>query len=268
VHGIAFEIGGLQIYWYGILTAAGFLLAFWTAGRRAPRGGIPPEFVGDLAPWLIGGAVVGARLLYVISYWKEEFANAPFTEIFMLRRSGLVYYGGLIGASLATIGFAFWTKRPLWKVADVIAPSIALGHAFGRIGCLMTGCCYGRACDLPWAIHFPKDHWTGGIGVHPTQIYESILNLGLYSGLAWLFRSKRFDGQVFAVYLIAYAVLRAFVELFRGDYPVRYLGGMVTPAQLVSAAILLAGIVLYWILAGRKNTTVPPKAPLAVNGGS
>jgi phosphatidylglycerol:prolipoprotein diacylglycerol transferase len=253
VHSIAFQIGGITIYWYGIFAAFGFLAAFWTAARRAPRTGVAPEAISDMAPWLIAGAIVGARALYVLSYWKEEFAGKPIWEIFMLRRSGLVYYGGLIGSSLATIFYARIRNLQLWKIADIIAPSIALGHGIGRIGCLMTGCCYGCPTNMPWAIHFPSDHWTKGVGVHPTQIYESVLNIGLFAGLAWLYRRKKFDGQIFAVYLMAYAVLRTFVEVFRGDYSVHYVGGILTPAQLVSAAILALGVVLFWKLRGRRG---------------
>lgn len=248
MHSVAFQLGGFTIYWYGILAALGFLVAFWTSTRRAPREGLSPETVMDLAPWLIGGAIVGARLFYIITTWREEFANQPWWEIFALRRSGLVWYGGLIGASLATIFYARLKRVSLWKLADVIAPSIALGHVFGRFGCLMTGCCYGRPTDLPWAITFPKDHWTGGIPVHPTQIYEALLNAALFGGLMWLYRRKRFDGQIFATYLICYALLRAFVELFRGDYPKYYLGGHVTPAHLVSVVILVVGSFLLWRL--------------------
>jgi phosphatidylglycerol---prolipoprotein diacylglyceryl transferase len=248
VHSVAFQIGGFTIYWYGILAALGFLMAFWTSSRRAPREGLSPEVVVDLAPWLIGGAIVGARLFYVITHWDAEFAHRPLWEVFALGRSGLVWYGGLIGASLATILYARTKRVSLWKVADVIAPSIALGHVFGRIGCLMTGCCYGRATHLPWAIQFPKDHWTGGVPVHPTQIYEALLNAVLYGGLMWLYRRKKFDGQIFGCYLVGYAVLRTIVEAFRGDYPKYYLGGYITPAQLLSVVILATGCILLWRL--------------------
>lgn len=123
----------------------------------------------NLAPWIIAGGIIGARLLYVITYYREEFSLKPWFEMFFLRRSGLVYYGGLIGASLATVIYCRKQKLPFWKIADVLAPSIALGHIFGRIGCLMTGCCFGRPTDLPWAIHFPTDHPTHGFGVpHPS----------------------------------------------------------------------------------------------------
>jgi phosphatidylglycerol:prolipoprotein diacylglycerol transferase len=138
---------------------------------------------------------------------------------------------------------------PLWKLADILAPSIALGYVFGRIGCLLNGCCYGRACDLPWAIHFPQGHETYPNGVHPTEIYDSLLNLGLYLGLAWLYRRKTFDGQVFAAYLMSYAVTRSIVEAFRGDYTPAHLHGGLTPAHLISIGIFAAGVVLFRLLA-------------------
>lgn len=248
VHRIAFQFGGLTVAWYGVFVALGFLAALWTASRRALRTGVAPETIMDLGPWILVGAILGARTLFVISYWREEFANAPFSEIFMVQHGGLVFYGGLIGASLTTILFCWYKKLSLWKIADIVSPSIALGYAFGRMGCLMNGCCYGRPTDLPWGIQFPIGHETYPHYVHPTQIYDSLLNLGFYAALSWLYRCKKFDGQVFATYLIGYALLRSFVEIFRGDYPQYYLGGFVTPAQLVSIGIITAGIILFWKL--------------------
>jgi len=167
----------------------------------------------------------------------------------MVQRGGLVYYGGLIGAALACLLYARVKHLPLWKLADVLAPSIALGSVFGRTGCLLNGCCYGRACTLPWAIHFPPGHETYPNGVHPTEIYDALLNLVLYLGLAWLFRRKKFDGQVFAAYLMCYAVTRSIVESFRGDYTPVHLHGGLTPAQLVSIGIFAAGAALLAIQA-------------------
>jgi len=249
VHKIAFHIGSYPIHWYGVLLAAGFFGGLWTASRRARRDQIHPDKIFDAGIWLMLGAIVGARTLYVVSYWdnlfkEPKFPSAPWTEIFMVQRGGLVFYGGLIGAIASGILYAHRAKLPLWRFADIMAPSIALGYVPGRLGCLMNGCCYGRPTDLPWAIRFPADHETHGLPVHPTQIYDSLLNLALYVALAWLYRHKRFDGQVFAAYLIGYSVLRSFVETFRGDYPVKYLGGVLTPAHLVSLLILLAGVLL------------------------
>ncbi len=257
MHSIAFEIFGFQVYWYGILAAAGFVTAFSTASRRAPLAGLHGETVINLAPWIIIGAVLGARTLYVISYWNKEFADQPLTHIFNMR-SGLVYYGGLIGASLGTIIYCRKNKLPLWRVADIIAPSIALGHAFGRVGCFMTGCCYGTATDVPWAVHFPLTHETRGIGVHPVQLYESALNLGLYAFLAWAFRRRAFDGQTFALYLVFYSFIRAFTEMFRGDYTQFYLGGRATPGQTVSIIIMAAGLILWWKLQSAGKTQTKP----------
>jgi phosphatidylglycerol:prolipoprotein diacylglycerol transferase len=245
VHSVAFDVFGFQVYWYGILAAAGFITAFWTAGRRAPLVNLTSESMINLAPWIILGAILGARILYIISYWKQDFADKPLTHLFNMR-TGLVFYGGLIGSSLGTIIYCRKNKLPLWRVSDVMAPSIALGHAFGRIGCFMTGCCYGIPTNLPWAVHFPPDHWTHGVGVHPVQLYESALNFSLYAFLAWAYRRRKFDGQIFALYLVFYSFIRAFTEMFRGDYTQFYLGGIATPGQTVSIVIMAAGLILWW----------------------
>jgi phosphatidylglycerol:prolipoprotein diacylglycerol transferase len=255
VQSIAFKLGPITVHWYGVMMALAFIAGLWTASRRCKRDGIAPEKILDLGPWLIIGAIIGARILYVFTFWREQFAADPFPEIFMVQHGGLVYYGGLIGASLACILYSRIRKVPLWKLGDIMAPSIALGYVFGRIGCLMNGCCYGRACSMPWAIRFPEKHATHPLGmeatpVHPTQIYDSLLSLLLYLGLAWLYRRKKFDGQVFGAYLVCYALTRSFVEYFRGDYPAyqHFLGGWATPAQLVSIGILFAGVGLLFAL--------------------
>jgi phosphatidylglycerol:prolipoprotein diacylglycerol transferase len=251
VHPIAFQLGSLTIYWYGVMIALAFLVGLWTASLRARRENIPGETIADVVPWLLVGAVLGARGAYVATYWKEEFANQPLPEIFMIRHGGLVYYGGLIGATIAGFIYIRWRKLPLWKVADVLAPSAALGNVFGRIGCLLYGCCYGRACRLPWAIRFPSDHPTGGAPVHPTQIYDALDNFILYLLLAWLFRHRKFDGQVFATYLVGYAITRSIMEYFRGDYPPEHIHYGLTPGELVSIPIFIAGLALAAMLSRR-----------------
>lgn len=237
----------MPIRWYGVMMALAFIAGLWTATRRARLANVSGDTIADVTLWLMVGSIVGARFVYVTTYWKQEFAGQPLSEIFMIQHGGLVYYGGLIGATIAGIGYLAWKKLPVWRIADILAPSIALGSVFGRAGCLLNGCCYGRACDLPWAIHFPADHETHGIGVHPTEIYDGLLNLVLYVGLAWLFRRRKFDGQIFALYLVGYAICRSIVESFRGDYPPDHIhAGIFTSAQLLSVPILIAGVVLYF----------------------
>jgi len=257
VHKIAFELGPLTVTWYGIFVASGFMAGLWTASRRALRLQIHPDAIMDLGPWLLLGAIVGARAFFVATYWPEEFAGRPIYEIFMVQRGGLVYYGGLIGASAACVIFARLKKLPLWRLADVLAPSIALGSFFGRWGCLMNGCCFGKTTTLPWGIQFPKGHETYPLCVHPTQIYDALLNLALYGFLAWLCRRRKFEGQVFGVYLVCYAALRSFIELFRGDYTSEHYWKGMTPAQMVSIGIFAAGLLLLWM---RRRDTPPPVA--------
>src|SRR5688500_415510 len=130
MHQVAFQLGPLTIHWYGVFVALGFLVGFWTASRRAPREGLTPESILDLGPWLILGTLLGARGLYVATHW-ERFAAKPFPEVFMIHHGGLVYYGGLIGAIAAVWGYLIYKKMPIWRVGDVMAPSIALGSFFG-----------------------------------------------------------------------------------------------------------------------------------------
>jgi phosphatidylglycerol:prolipoprotein diacylglycerol transferase len=250
VHPIAFNLGSLTIRWYGVMMAIAFIAGLWTASRRGRREGIEAEKILDIGPWLIVGTIVGARALHVATYWHEEFAGRPLWEIFAVWKGGLVFYGGLVGASLAGILYARYKKIAVWKLADVLAPSIPLGYVFGRIGCFMNGCCFGRECSLPWAVHYPPGHETYPNGVHPSQLYDSLLSLGLYLFLAWLYRRKKFDGQIFATYLLCYAVTRSIVESFRGDYSELHIHTWLhlTPGQLVSMGIFAAGIAMWAML--------------------
>lgn len=251
MHPIAFRIGSFVVYWYGILLALGFLVGWWTASRRSVKTGINPQWVADIGVWLLIGGIAGARLFYVVEYWHQDFANRPFWHVVNIREGGLVFYGGLFGGLIAGILFVRRKKIPLWRFADVLAPSIPLGHAFGRMGCFLNGCCYGKPTTLPWGVRFPAGHPTGGIPVHPTELYELVGNLLLYALLARLYRRKRFDGQVLAAYLVGYGTLRFLVEFFRGDYKVHYLGGWATIGHIVSFFVVIGGVILWRILSLR-----------------
>jgi len=256
---IAFKIGGFAIYWYGILVAGGFMAGLWTASRRCVLDKLDGKAISDLGVWIIIAGMLGARAMHVVTYWDALYAGKPLWQVLDFRGGGLVFYGGFIGAALAVILYTrFHGKQPLWKIADAFAPSIPLGHALGRLGCLMYGCCFGAACDLPWAIQFPAyspaygvfgqapEDASHSVHVHPTQIYSALLNLALYGGLAWLYRRKRFDGQVFAVYLAGYSVNRFVVEFFRGDYQTEQQWfDWIKPGQQLSLFLLPIGIALF-----------------------
>jgi phosphatidylglycerol:prolipoprotein diacylglycerol transferase len=257
VHPIAFQFGPVTIHWYGVMIALAFLAGLWTATLRARRENIAGEKIADVTLWLMAGAIAGARLVYVATYWREQFANQPFREVFMIQHGGLVFYGGFIGAAIAGFIYIRWKKMPLWKTVDVLAPSVALGSVFGRIGCLLNGCCYGRPTDLPWGLTFanPQAHEFSGtplnIPLHPTEIYDALLNFGLYVFLAWLIRRKKFDGQIFVTYLLCYAVTRSLVEYFRGDYSNLHYHLGLTPAQWIGVPIFVAGLALAAVLSRR-----------------
>jgi phosphatidylglycerol:prolipoprotein diacylglycerol transferase len=247
---IAFRLGPLTVHWYGVLIVCGFVAGLWLASRRGLRDGLSPDAIADGGVWILVGAIVGARIFHVVTYWETEFAQRPWWEVFAIWHGGLVFYGGLVGASLATALYTRKRNLPLWRFADALAPSIALGQAFGRIGCFLQGCCYGHPTSLPCGVRFPEGTTPHSGPVHPTQLYEAALNLALFGILAWQFRRKRFAGETFAWYLIGYAVLRFGVEFLRGDYESRYLG-WATPGQAASLVVLAAGVVLWWRRSGR-----------------
>jgi phosphatidylglycerol:prolipoprotein diacylglycerol transferase len=239
MHPVLIRLGSLDIYTYGVLVAAGFVGGLMVAAWRAKRAGIPPQHVSDLGIWLIVAGMGSAKILHLLLYW-DSVAQAWHETGLRSLREGFVFYGGFIGASIATVIFARLRKVPLWKLADVLAPSVALGHALGRLGCFFNGCCAGRACSWPWAVPSPL-----GVMVHPTQLYESAGNLAIFAALTFFWPKKKYDGQVWWLYVFSYGTLRFGVEFFRGDYPHYYLG-VFTNAHIIAAALMaLSGAILW-----------------------
>jgi len=217
------ELGPFTIYSYGVLLAAAFLLGLKLATTRARRRGLDSGRILDLGIYIIVAAIAGGKLLLLVIDCPSFRANP--VEILSLARSGGVFYGGLILAALV----AFWYMRrhalPLWTTFDVFAPGIALGHAVGRLGCLMAGCCYGHPTNLPWGITF-TDPFTGSyvgtpldIPLHPTQMYEAIAETAILMFLLWLERGRgrNFAGRTFWTYILLYGLSRYAIEFFRGD---------------------------------------------------
>ncbi len=145
---------------------------------------------------------------------------------------------------MTVIIYARVKQLPLWKLADLLAPSLALGHAFGRLGCFAQGCCYGHACDLPWAVRFPVGHPTHPVTLHPTQLYEAVGNLLIFAGLSLWYRRKQFDGQIWWWYVLVYGSLRLVIESMRGDYLHRYLDRFSASQVIAATMIILAAAIL------------------------
>ena len=242
MHPVLIRLGTLEIHTYGVLVATGFLTGILTAQRRARQAGFVPDQISDLGVWLIVAAMLGAKLFHIVFFWNDFYEGWQATGWASLR-AGFVFYGGFLGAAAGLWAYARRQQLPIWQLADFLAPSVALGHAFGRLGCFFEGCCYGKACHLPWAIHLPNHP----SAVHPTQLYEAAGNLVIFAGLSRFYPRRCFAGQVCWLYVLTYGALRFGVEFFRGDYEVHYLGGL-TIAQVIAGGLMLsalAGLLLY-----------------------
>ena len=240
MHPILFKFGNIVVYSYGFLIAAGFFAGIVLAMREAKRMGENPEKIMDLCFYILVAAIIGARLFYVVTAW-DQFADNPL-EILKIWKGGLVFYGGFIGAVMAAVVYMRITPLPIWKTADILAPSLSLGQAIGRLGCFMAGCCYGRTCDVPWAVTFTSKNCLAPVNtpLHPTQLYSAFTNLAIFIVLLLFSRRNRVPGRVFWTYVLLYGLTRSIIESLRGDFRGAELFGLLSISQalgLSSAAV-------------------------------
>lgn len=237
------HIFGRPIYWYGVLTALGFLAAVLHLSWLGKKEGYPAGHASQLGIWVMVCGILGARFAYVIANFPE-YLSKPL-DMVRIDEGGLIYYGGFIGAALGIIVLAHRKNEPLWRFSDFAITALPLGHAIGRIGCFLNGCCFGQACELPWGVV------RGDQNVHPTPLYETAFNLVVYAVLVRHHGKKERDGNVVALYLILYPIGRFFFEMTRGDDRTRWLG--LTVAQEISIALLLTGCLLWRFLPRSKE---------------
>jgi phosphatidylglycerol---prolipoprotein diacylglyceryl transferase len=246
MHPIFLELGPITIRWYGLMAAIGFLAAYWFFKSRAARLGMSSSEASNLLILLFISGIAGARIYYVIWNW-EQFAGNP-VEIFLINRGGLVFYGGFILAIVALVVWARVRKQKLADLFDALAIPLAVGHGFGRLGCFMNGCCYGRETSLGWAIHPNAPPEVAGLPLHPTQLYEAFGIFYIAFCLTYIEKFRRYPGSVAGTYLILYALLRFIVEFFRGDVPHDVLGRF-TLAQTVCMGLFIVA----WLLSARQS---------------
>jgi phosphatidylglycerol:prolipoprotein diacylglycerol transferase len=234
---------------YGFLLACGFLIALKVAATRGRRFGVEANLTMDLGLYILISALVGAKLLLLIVDW-DHYRHDPLSLI----RSGGVFYGGLVGAVVTAIWFFRKHRLPVWMMTDIMAPSVALGHAIGRLGCFSAGCCYGKPTAAPWGVTFTDPYAREIVGVplnvalHPTQLYESGVEFAIFGFLLFLSGRKKFDGQIFWIYVGCYSVARFVIEFFRGDIERGFvLGGALSTSQVI--AMVLLGISAFALMA-------------------
>ena len=266
---VALQLGPVAIHWYGLTYLAAFGLFILLGTRRLQH---PPfsSMVGDSA-WSrrdiedilflgVAGVVLGGRLGYCLFYKPAYYLVNPL-EIFAVWQGGMSFHGGLIGVIASMVWFAWSRKRPFWQVADFVAPCVPTGLAAGRIGNFINGELPGRLSDpaLPWGMVF---RGAGDLPRHPSQIYQFLLEGLLLFVLLWLYaRKERATGQVAAVFLIGYGVLRFIAEFFRE--PDEFLGllsmGM-SMGQWLCVPMILAGLALWWWAGNRATAIAVPQA--------
>lgn len=277
MHPILFSIGDFFVGTYGVMIVIGVAAAIMMGLHYAKQRGIPADFCYDLAFVVLVAGFLGARLLFILVEF-DDFLKNPLAML--LSRTGFVFMGGLGAAMIAAIVFIRMRKLPMWEVADIAAPSLALAHGFGRIGCFFAGCCYGGVCptDFPLGVQFPLlhgadgepifsfayfDHLHHGIidstaklsaPVYPSQLFESAANFLIAGTLVYLWRKRVFPGQIFLYYLVFYGAARFGLEFLRGDAERGLYYGLSTSQWL--SLIAIAGAAIVW-------TQLKPKPALA-----
>jgi phosphatidylglycerol---prolipoprotein diacylglyceryl transferase len=252
-------VGPLPIRWYGLLIASAVLIGASLSTYLAKRQGVNPDLLSDLAIWLVVAAIPCARLYYVAFQW-ESYASRP-AEILAIWHGGIAIHGALIGGTLASLIFAKFNKVSFWVLADLVAPSVILGQAIGRWGNFFNSEAFGRPTDLPWKLYIPPAQRPTNFSqfdyFHPTFLYESLWNLGVFTILMTLFfrglkpNSKIKNGTLFLVYLLTYSLGRFWIEGLRMD---SLMFGPLRVAQLISlVGVVLGGAGLFWLYQMRRS---------------
>jgi phosphatidylglycerol---prolipoprotein diacylglyceryl transferase len=207
---------------YGVLLAAAFLGGMLLMARLAARDGLDKQKCVDLGLWVLAASLIGSKALMVMTEWDYYSKNPGQILSLDFLRSGGVYYGGFLGAVIASIVVMRYYKLPWWRTSDAFAPGIILGQAIGRLGCFSAGCCWGKPTTAWYGVHFSeKGHEITGVPVnvalHPTQLYEAAAALLILVVLLLIHRRRRFEGQVILAYAMLYSVARFTIEFWRDD---------------------------------------------------
>jgi phosphatidylglycerol:prolipoprotein diacylglycerol transferase len=262
MHPFLFQIGSFRIPTYGVISVLALLVVIFVVRRYARLEGRDPSQITDAMVLTVAVGYVGARLFEVVVNW-EKYTASPQAAKLLLVSTG-VFVGGLITA----IPFAtWWFKRihlPYLQGLDIVALVASIADGVGRWGCFASGCCWGTPTGLPWAVTFPElarrmHPDLPGVPLHPTQIYMSLSSLTILGLLMWLYRRKRFHGQIIAAYLVVYAIARFWLEYVRGDAERGFVfGGLLSTSQFVGIGLAAAGAALYVVLDRRHRASGEP----------
>lgn len=258
---------------YGFLLALAFITGLYVMGRLAASDGQDKQKVYDLGLWVLAASLIGSKLLMIVTEWDSFYRDNP-RQIFSLDffRSGGVFYGGFLGAVIASVIVMKVYKLPWWRTADAFAPGIAIGQAIGRLGCFSAGCCWGKPTTAWCGVHFSeKGHeitgvptmvrhladpiqqnvWAERLGgllapirLHPTQIYEAAATLLIFVVLLFVYRKRQFHGQVIIVYAMLYALARFIIEYWRDDPRGEFFD--LSTSQFIAVVLFIGAIIAYF----------------------
>lgn len=235
---------------YGLALAVAFLVGTWLGLKEARRFGMDEDKFLTVILFTLIGSVFGARILYVMEHIADY--RGQWSSVLALWQGGLTLYGGIIAGTIVGLWMAKRQGLVVWRVADALAPSIVIGTAFGRVGCFLNGCCYGRPTKLPWGVVYPPDSFPGlefgATPIHPSQIYFSLASLALFA-VVWAVRKRAVvPGVLFWGTISAYSLMRIPLDFTRAYEPgtvVARLGSLdITESQLVSLTLALFALLM------------------------
>ncbi|MDX2099209.1 MAG: prolipoprotein diacylglyceryl transferase [Leptolyngbyaceae cyanobacterium bins.59] len=256
---IIFDWGFLELRWYGLLIASAVLMGVTLSQFLAEKRGVDPDLLGDLAIWLVVGAIPCARLYYVAFEWRD-YANRP-EDIIAIWKGGIAIHGAILGGLLASLIFSRLKRVSFWQLLDLVSPSLILGQAIGRWGNFFNSEAFGAPTDLPWKLLIPLERRPRGLETvayyHPTFLYESLWNGMVFILILTLFfrglrgRPSLKSGTLFLVYLVAYSSGRIWIEGLRTD---SLMLGPLRIAQVVSLVAIAIGLLgLAWLYLGKRS---------------
>ncbi len=245
------DYGHFVLPTYGVMAALGLICGLLLIVHLGRRQGLDPDKLWNLGIIAVLSGIIGAKVLFILNelgYYREHPG-----ELFSLStlQAGGVWSGGVVLALIMCIWYMRRNQMPILRTCDVFAPGLALGHAFGRVGCFAAGCCYGRPTHVPWAVTFHNPlaaEIVGtplGVPLHPTQLYEMVVELANCIFLVWLIKRKKFEGEILGSYLIIYGIARYFIEFFRGDPGRGQVLGFMTTTQLIALLLVVGGGLLW-----------------------
>jgi len=249
VHPELFHAGFLHLRSYGLMMAVAFVVGTFLALREARRLGLDEDRVVNVILVTLIASVFGARMLYVLEHLAEF--RREWTSVLALWQGGLTLYGGIVAGTFVGLVAAKRMQLPVWITADALTPSLALGTMFGRIGCFLNGCCYGRPTRLPWGVVFPRDSFAyleyGDQPVHPSQLYNALAGLMLFALFQSLRRRFRVPGVMFWSFIGLFALVRIPIDLTR-TYETEAVLMRVGTLDLTESQLMSAGLILFAVL--------------------